>query len=190
MKKTAHRKKATKDRKLILTSKKYPFSFWNFVRTTSMTTLPYLEEKYNMIPHEYEISQRMTFQKKIPSLYLHKTRRTMIDKIKMGSMLACVLTSKNQLWFPVQKKTNEIIRTKIRTFFGHLIQQRNRKSSTSILLRVLITGEPFLFRLLLYAPNIISVFPVFNFKGQNRSCFLFKVARARKALLLSKKNKQ
>lgn len=191
MKKTASTvRKIKKDIKNKLKIKRSPFYFWNYVNTANQAQSlhrVYLNEPVRMKPHISLSSSSTQSIKEKFSDYLMQTRRSAIDKIKTGSLIACVFTSKHQQWFPPYKKTNEIKHSKIRTFFGHFVQQRNRGKFSSILIRTFIAGEFFLLRIFIYAPNVISFFSVFNFKGNNRSCFLFKVRKAKKYNKLSHK---
>jgi hypothetical protein len=119
--------------------------------------------------------------------YIQKTRRTLIDSMPNGSMIAFVLCSRHRQLFPIYKQKIELVSMKVRTFFGHFIQHRNKGNASSVLLRVFIAGEFFLFRLFLYAPNILTFFSIFKYKGLRRSSFMFKVKSAKYSQLQSRK---
>lgn len=162
-----------------------PFIFWSFVDcVNSASSLP---KTNNFIPNEGLGFVTQTFDE-ISICNLAAQRKVFLNNIKSGSLVACVLASTPQHYFPIHKKMAEIPFTKIRTFFGHVMQQRNKVNNfSSLLLRVLIAGEFFLFRIFLYAPNVLSFFSLGIFNKNYRSSFLFKTRKAQKALQRSRR---
>lgn len=190
MKKTAHRARVKKEIKNKLKIKRSPFSFWNYLGTVDSAVLPYLDPATAMTVIPPISSFFHVYTKDKFCSFLSDKRRILIDTIEVGSLIACVLTSRHHQYFPLYKKMPEIATSKIRTFFGHFVQQRNRGKFSSILVRVLIAGEFFLFRFFIYAPNILSFFPMFGFTGNRRSSFLFKVRCAQEGRRKSRKIRQ
>lgn len=187
MKKTAHRKKAKRDHNYKIHIRKSPVTFWNYINTINSAVFPYLDPNMLMVPFNPLQYFPFKFSEKPAASYIQITRRKLIDSIPTGSMLAFVFCSRHRQLFPIYKQKIENVSMKVRTFFGHFIQQRNKESASSILLRVFIAGEFFLFRIFLYAPNILTFFTLFKYKGRRRSSFMFKVRSSKYSQLQSRK---
>lgn len=155
--------------------------FWNFVDCIQLASTGF---KYQFIPTlPYN---DVVFQCNFIFNFLIQYKNMKLNEIKVGSLVAFVFTSKHNQFFPIMEKKIEIQSSKVRTFFGHVIQCRLKKNNTSILLRICLAGDFFLFRIFPYAPNIISFFVIKNYTGNFRSMFKFKVKKHQKALRKSR----
>lgn len=155
--------------------------FWKFVDCIQMAGKGF---KYEFNPTLSYFNVVVEFDT-IFSVLSEKKKKKLL-KITTGSLVGCVFTSKQHQILPIMQRFSEIQNSKIRTFFGHIICKRWRDSNTSVLLRIFLAGELFLFRIFPYAPNVLSFFPITLYKGNLRSNFHFKVLQQQKNLRASR----
>ena len=158
--------------------------FWNFVECIQLGTIHFERGQFIPVPSYFATNIQILEQ---TDVYFKNWRRKIINTIPSGTLLACVLTSSHQQFFPINTNLVEFLPTQVRTFFGHCIQIRHRVEGSNVLLRVLIAGELFLFRIFLNAPNIISFFAINTYNKNLRSSFQFKVRKTKYGLRQSRK---
>jgi hypothetical protein len=178
------KKRRTSSIPLVLKIKLAPLHFqifWKFVDCIQMAGKGFKFEFSPTISYFDVVFECDT----IVSVLMEKKKKKLLQ-ISTGSLIGCVFTSKHHQILPIMQRFSEIQNSKIRTFFGHIISKRWRKNNTSILLRIFLAGELFLFRIFPYAPNVLSFFPITFYSGNLRSNFHFKVLQQQKNLRASR----
>jgi ribosomal protein L19 len=155
--------------------------FWKFVDCIQMAGQRF---KHEFIPTRSHFD--VIFECDSFFSFLEQKKKEKLLKLPTGSLVGCVFTSKQHHMLPIMQRLAEIQTSKIRTFFGHIIRKRNRKTNTNILLRVSLAGELFLFRIFPYAPNILSFYLIKLYQRNLRSNFYFKILNQQKNLRASR----